>query len=71
MIKQIEDVMRQKLTSVVQQEYSAAGGTKALAEILNHADRSTERNVLDHLSDHRLGARARRSAACCSCSRTS
>jgi len=49
-IKQIEDVIRQKLTSVVHQEYSAAGGTKALAEILNHADRSTERNVLDHLA---------------------
>jgi flagellar motor switch protein FliG len=50
-VKQIEDVMRQKLTSVVHQEYSAAGGTKTLAEILNSADRTTERNVLDHLAN--------------------
>jgi flagellar motor switch protein FliG len=49
-IQQLEEVMRQKLNAVVQQEYSASGGTKALAEILNHADRSTERNVLEHLA---------------------
>jgi flagellar motor switch protein FliG len=50
-IQQIEEVMRQKLTAVVEQEYSAAGGVKSLADILNYADRSTERNVLDHLAD--------------------
>ena len=42
--------MRHKLTAVAEQEYSAAGGAKALAEILNHADRTTERNVLEHLA---------------------
>ncbi len=46
-VKQVEDVMRPKLATVVQQEYTAAGGVKSLAEILNHADRPTERNVLD------------------------
>ena len=61
-VKQVEDVMRQKLDSVVQQEYSAAGGIKSLAEILNHADRSTERNVLDSLTetDEELAAEVRR-----------
>jgi flagellar motor switch protein FliG len=49
-IHQVEDVMRQKLMTLVEQEYSTAGGSKALANILNHADRSTERNVLDHLA---------------------
>jgi flagellar motor switch protein FliG len=46
----------------VQKEYSAAGGVKSLAEILNHADRSTERNVLDSLTeaDEELGAEVRR-----------
>ncbi len=61
-VKQVEDVIRQKLASVVQQEYSVAGGVKSLAEILNHADRSTERNVLDSLTetDEELGAEVRR-----------
>ena len=61
-VKQVEDVIRQKAASVVQQEYSAAGGVKSLADILNHADRSTERNVLDSLSetDEELAAEVRR-----------
>jgi flagellar motor switch protein FliG len=50
-IQQVEEVVRQKLTAVVEQEYSAAGGAKVLADILNFADRSTERAVLDHLSE--------------------
>jgi flagellar motor switch protein FliG len=61
-VKQVESIMRQKLASVVQQEYSAAGGVKSLAEILNHADRPTERNVLDSLTeaDEELAAEVRR-----------
>jgi flagellar motor switch protein FliG len=61
-VKQVEEVMRQKLASVVQQDYSAAGGIKSLAEILNHADRPTERNVLDSLTetDEELAAEVRR-----------
>jgi flagellar motor switch protein FliG len=42
--------MRQKLSSVIAQEYAAAGGVKSLADILNNADRTTERNVLDELA---------------------
>jgi flagellar motor switch protein FliG len=61
-IQQVEDVVRKKLTAVVEQEYSAAGGSKALADILNHADRPTERNVLDHLAatDQDLAEEVRR-----------
>jgi flagellar motor switch protein FliG len=50
-VEHVEAVMRQKLSSVVQQEYAAAGGVKPLAEILNFADRTTERNVLDQLAE--------------------
>ena len=57
--------------AVVQQEYAAAGGVKSLADILNHADRSTERNVLDALANDRRGARRGGPACCCSSSRTS
>jgi flagellar motor switch protein FliG len=50
-VKQVEEVVRQKLSVAGEQEFSASGGTKALADILNHADRSTERNVLETLAD--------------------
>ncbi|HLH65879.1 MAG TPA: flagellar motor switch protein FliG [Solirubrobacteraceae bacterium] len=61
-VRQVEAVMKQKLANVVQQDFSAAGGVKSLAEILNHADRSTERNVLDSITetDESLGAEVRR-----------
>jgi flagellar motor switch protein FliG len=61
-VKQVEDVVRAKLASVVQQEYSVAGGIKSLADILNSVDRSTERNVLDSLTetDEELAAEVRR-----------
>jgi flagellar motor switch protein FliG len=50
-VKQVEGVMRQKLSAVVQQEYSGAGGIKPLANILNHADRSTERTVIEAITE--------------------
>jgi flagellar motor switch protein FliG len=49
-IHQIEEVLRHRLTAVAEHEYASAGGTKALAGILNHADRSLERNVLENLA---------------------
>jgi flagellar motor switch protein FliG len=61
-VRQVEEVMRQKLDTVVHQEYSVAGGVKSLAEILNQAGRTTERNVLDTLAetDEELAAEVRR-----------
>jgi flagellar motor switch protein FliG len=50
-IKDVEAVLRQKLSVVISQEYAAAGGVEPLAQILNSADRSTERNVLDKLTE--------------------
>jgi flagellar motor switch protein FliG len=47
----VERVIKQKLSSVITQEYAASGGVKALADILNHADRPTERNILDNLAE--------------------
>src|SRR3954463_477154 len=49
-VEHVESVMRQKLSSVIAQEYAAAGGVKAVAEILNNSDRTTEKNVLDELA---------------------
>jgi flagellar motor switch protein FliG len=61
-VQQVEDVMRQKLATVVAHEYTGAGGVKSLAEILNQSDRSTERNVLEQLTeaDAELSAEVRR-----------
>jgi flagellar motor switch protein FliG len=49
-VQQVENVMRTRLSAVGAQEYATAGGVKSLADILNHSDRSTERNVLDELA---------------------
>jgi flagellar motor switch protein FliG len=50
-VSEVESVMRGKLSNVLAQEYgAAAGGVKSLADILNNADRTTERNVLDELA---------------------
>lgn len=61
-VQQVEEVMRQKLATVVAQEYTGAGGVKSLAEILNQSDRSTERNVLEQLTeaDAEISAEVRR-----------
>jgi len=49
-IERVEETLRHRLTAVAEREYVATGGTKALAGILNHADRSVERNVLETLA---------------------
>jgi flagellar motor switch protein FliG len=48
-VEAVEAVMKAKVSSVIAQEFATVGGVKALADILNNADRSTERNVLDEL----------------------
>jgi len=50
-VKDVANVMKEKLQSVFQQEYAASGGVQALADILNSADRGTERNILEHLAN--------------------
>jgi len=50
-IKDVEEVLRQKLSNVISQDYAAAGGVEPLAEILTNTDRATERNVLDKLAE--------------------
>src|SRR6185312_9483632 len=50
-IKDVEEVIRRKLALVASQDYAAAGGVKGLADMLNSADRGTERNVIDTLAE--------------------
>jgi flagellar motor switch protein FliG len=49
-IEQLEHALRQRLNASTDREYAVAGGTKTLAGILNHADRTLERNVLENLA---------------------
>lgn len=48
--REVEQVIRQKLSNVLSEEYAAAGGVESLAEILNNADRATERNVIENIA---------------------
>ena len=50
-VKEVALVMERKLETVLQREWAAAGGVRSLAAILNAANRSTERNILEHLGN--------------------
>lgn len=51
MIREVERVLERKLSSVVGQDYTSAGGIDALVDILNNVDRGTEKTIIEHLED--------------------
>jgi len=51
-IKQIESILESRLSSLFTQEVSISGGVKAVAEIMNRLDRSTERSLLGTIQEH-------------------
>ncbi len=48
-IKEIEKVLENKLSSVVRSELTTLGGVDALVALLNQVDRTTERNITESL----------------------
>src|ERR1019366_1223595 len=48
-IMEIEKVLERNIASVFTQEMSAAGGVRAVAEMLNRVDRSTEKAIMEKL----------------------
>jgi flagellar motor switch protein FliG len=50
-IRDLEVGLKEKLANVLTQEMTAAGGVESLAEILNQAGRSTEKNVLEAMAE--------------------
>src|SRR3954452_19532982 len=48
-IKEVEAVMRAKLSTVISSDYAASGGVDSLVGILNQTARPTERNILESL----------------------
>lgn len=52
-VREIERVLERKLSSaVVTQSFSAVGGVKSLVEVLNWVDRTTEKTILESLSEN-------------------
>ena len=51
-IREVEAVLQKKLSSVVTTDFSHAGGVKSLVEVLNYVDRSTEKTILESLSEN-------------------
>ncbi len=50
-IRKVEQVLEKKVSSLLSQEMTSAGGPKALVDLLNRVDRSTERLIIDGLVD--------------------
>ncbi|MEN3001986.1 MAG: flagellar motor switch protein FliG [Armatimonadota bacterium] len=50
-IRRVEGVLQRKLSSLASQELTAAGGVKALVDILQWVDRNTERTIFDALNE--------------------
>lgn len=51
-IRRVEQVLERKLASILNQEMTQAGGPKQLVDLLNRVDRSTERLIIDSLSEN-------------------
>jgi flagellar motor switch protein FliG len=50
-IREIELVLERKLSSVINQDFTSAGGVKALVEVLGKVDRPTEKTILESLEE--------------------
>lgn len=48
-ISQVEEILEQKLSSTVNDDFTSAGGIEAVVQILNGVDRGTERTILEEL----------------------
>jgi len=48
-VKEVEDILERKLSSLVTQDYTIVGGVDAIVQILNSVDRSTEKHIMETL----------------------
>ncbi len=51
-IRRVEAVLERKVSSLINEEITKAGGPKALVDLLQRVDRATERLILDSLTDN-------------------
>ena len=50
-VKYVEQILEQRLSSVAVQSFQSTGGVKSLVDVINRVDRTTEKNILDYLTD--------------------
>ena len=50
-LREVERVLERKLSSLSDEDYTAAGGIETIVEVLNLVDRSTERTIIEALED--------------------
>ena len=48
-IREVERVLERKLSTLVTQDFTTAGGVKAIVEVLNRVDRTTEKSIVETL----------------------
>ncbi|MFC2343794.1 MAG: flagellar motor switch protein FliG [Negativicutes bacterium] len=48
-LREVERVLERKLSSLVTQDFTTAGGVKAIVEVLNRVDRTTEKTIIETL----------------------
>ncbi len=48
-LKDVERILERKLSSLVTQDFTAAGGIDSIVEVLNRVDRTTERTIIENL----------------------
>lgn len=48
-LREVERVLERKLSALVTQDFNVAGGIKAIVEVLNRTDMSTQKDILDNL----------------------
>jgi flagellar motor switch protein FliG len=51
-LREVENVLKRKLSSLVTQDYTKAGGINALVDVLNSVDRATEKTIIETLEIH-------------------
>ncbi len=48
-IREVERVLERKLSSLVTQDFTSAGGIQSIVDVLNNVDRTTEKSILEQL----------------------
>lgn len=48
-IKEVENILEQKLASLVSQDYTIVGGVDSVVDMLNTVDRGTEKHIMENL----------------------
>ncbi len=48
-IREVERVLERKLSSLMTQDFTTAGGVKSIVEVLNRVDRTTEKSIVETL----------------------